>query len=60
MALNDTTSTLPAVGSDIGGFLTGLAPGLVDFIFNLAIIGGVVGIFVAIVLIIKKTVVKNN
>ena len=54
MALNDTTQALPQVGSDVGGFLTGLAPGLVEFIFNLAIIGGVVGIFYGIVAVVKK------
>jgi len=59
MALNDTTAALPAVGSDIGGFLSGLAPGLIDFVFNLAIVGGVIGIFAAVVLIIKHYVTKK-
>ena len=60
MALNDTTSALPAVGADVGGFLSGLAPGLIDFVFNLAIVGGIIGIFAAIVLIIKHYVGKNK
>jgi len=60
MALNDTTSTLPQVGTDIGGFMSGLAPGLIDFVFNMAIIGGIIGIFYAIVMVVKHYATKKN
>lgn len=45
---NDTFEGLPALGSNIGSFLTGLVPGVIAFIFALAVIAGVVAIFFAI------------
>ena len=45
---NDTFEGLPSLGSNIGGFLTNLVPGVIAFVFALAVIGGVVAIFMAI------------
>lgn len=58
--LTDTTGQLPQVGSDLGDFLTNLAPGVVGFVFVLAIIGGILGIFGGIVLVIKNSVAKKH
>jgi len=60
MSLNQTTSQLPQVGSDVGGFLSGLSPGLIDFIFNMAIVGGIIGIFIAVVAVIKHYATKKH
>lgn len=58
MALENTTQGLPQVGSDIGGFLSGLSPGLVDFLFTMGIALGIIGIIGAIIYLIKRYVVK--
>ena len=52
--LTDTTGQLPQVGSDLGSFLTNLTPGVVGFVFILAIVGGVLAVIGGIVFVIKK------
>ena len=54
MAISDTTAGLPDVGTDIGGFMSGLAPGLVDFLFNLGIAVGIIGLFGAVIYLAKR------
>ena len=51
--LTDTTGQLPQVGSDIGSFLANLAPGVVAFVFILAIVSGILGIVWAVVKVIE-------
>ena len=58
--LTDTTGQLPQVGSDLGNFLSNLAPGVIAFVFVLAIVGGILGIFGGIVMIIKNSVKKSH
>jgi len=58
--LTDTTGQLPQVGSDIGSFLSNLAPGVVAFVFILAIVGGIIGLFAAIVTVIKNSMNKKK
>ena len=53
---NDTLEGLPRIGSDIGNFLTNLAPGLGAFIIVMGILGGVAGIIVAIVYVVKTKI----
>lgn len=52
--ISKTTQYLPAVGADIGGFLTGLAPGVVNFILNLAIVTAI-----SLILYSVFTYIKN-
>ena len=59
-SLGQTTADLPQVGSDIGGFLTGIAPGLVSFIFMLGIAVGIIGIIGGIVYVVKSSVSKGH
>jgi len=54
---NDTLGGLPQLGSDIGQFLTKLAPGVGSFIIILGVFGGVAGIIYAIVNVVKRKVV---
>lgn len=62
--LTDTTGQLPQVGSDLGSFLTNLTPGVVGFVFILAIIGGILaiigGIVFAIVTAVKAIKMKAS
>jgi len=58
--LTDTTGQLPQVGSNIGSFLSNMAPGVVAFIFILSIIGGIVGLFAAVVTVIKNSLKKGK
>lgn len=44
---SDTFSGLPALGTNLGGFMRNLAPGIVAIIFVLGIIGGICMIFYA-------------
>ena len=51
---NDTLDGLPQIGTDVGQFLTNLAPGVGAFIIIMAVFGGVGAIIYAIVTIIKR------
>jgi hypothetical protein len=51
---NDTLEGLPQVGSDLGSFLTNLAPGVGAFIIIMAILGGIGALIYAIVNIVKR------
>jgi len=53
---NDTLAGLPSVGSDVGNFLTNLAPGVGAFILILGVFAGVVGIIGGVVYIIKEKI----
>jgi hypothetical protein len=53
---NDTLSGLPQLGTDLGDFLTALAPGVGVFIIILGVFGGVAAIVYAIVSVIRKKV----
>ena len=54
VALNDTVSGLSELGTDLGGFMTNLAPGLIAFIVPLAIVGAVVAIILGVAAMIKR------
>jgi phage-related minor tail protein len=51
---NDTLQGLPGIGSDLGSFLTNLAPGVGAFIIIMAILGGIGALIYAIVSVIKR------
>ena len=53
---NDTLEGLPSVGSDVGDFLTNLAPGVGAFIIIMGVFGGVAAIIYAIVSVVKNKV----
>ena len=53
---NDTLEGLPEVGSDLGSFLSNLAPGVGTFIIILGVFGGVGAIVWAIVGVIKRKI----
>lgn len=48
----DTVEGLPSVGSDLGGFLTGLAPGLGGFIVVVAVFLGIAAIIGSVVYLV--------
>ena len=50
---------LPSAGSDLGGLLTGIAPGVGTFIIILAIFGGIGALIYAIVGFVKGKVSKD-
>lgn len=54
---NDTISGLPQVGSDIGGFLTGLAPGVGIFLLIVGLFSGITAIVAAIAHFIREKIV---
>jgi len=54
VTLNATTSQLPKIGNDVGGFLSNLAPTLADFILNLSILIILSGIIGSIILLIRR------
>lgn len=58
--LSQTTGQLPQVGSDIGNFLANLAPGVVAFVFILAIVGGIIALFGAVVFVVKNAMSKKK
>ena len=53
---NDTLQGLPQIGSDVGSFLTNLAPGVGAFIIIMGVFGGVAGIVYAIVGVVKSKI----
>ena len=59
-SLTQVTGQLPQVGSDLGNFLANLSPGVVAFVFILAIVGGIIGIFAGVVFVIKNAMKKNK
>jgi hypothetical protein len=47
---------LPQMGSDIGDFLTQLAPGVGIMILLLGIFGGIAGIIYAVIVVMKRKI----
>lgn len=58
-SLTSVTGQLPQVGTDLGSFLSNLAPGVIAFVFILAIVGGIIAIFGAVALVIQKAIKKK-
>jgi hypothetical protein len=55
---NDTLEGLPALGTQIGGFLQNMAPGIGIFILIVAVFGGVGAVVYAVVSVIKSKIHK--
>ena len=53
---NDTLSGLPQMGSDLGSFLTGVAPGIGIFIIVIGVFGAIAGIVKAIANLINNKI----
>lgn len=56
---NDTLEGLPDAGSDLGTFLSNLAPGVGIFILLLSLFGGIGAIVVAVAQVIRRQVVRR-
>lgn len=54
--ISESVSGLASFGTDLGGFLTNITPGIVGLVFVLAIIGGVIGIIGALVYVVRKAI----
>lgn len=57
---SDDLRGLPQVGTDVGGFLTNLAPGVGAFILILMVFIGIVGIVSAITFIVRRKMSGND
>jgi len=53
---NDTLEGMPSMGTQIGGFLKEIAPGIGAFILIVGVFAGIVGIVMGIAVLIKKKV----
>lgn len=53
---NDTFEGLPAIGEDVGGFMTGIVPGLSAFLLVMALVGGLALIFAGIGKVIARKI----
>jgi len=58
--IGENTEALPVMGTQIGTFLSNLAPGLGAFIIIIAILTGIAGIIGVVVLLIKSKVGSDN
>ena len=63
IALNETTAALPSVGTDLGNFIANFTNAIIPTLFNivivvgvLGIIGAMIGIPIAMVVVIKRSV----
>jgi len=56
IAVNDTVSGLSEFGTDLGGFLENLAPGVGIFVLLMGIFGGVTALIYGIVVLIKRKI----
>jgi len=63
IVLNDTTAALPQVGTDLGNFIANFTNAIIPTLFNivivvgvLGIIGAMIGIPIAMVVVIKRSV----
>jgi len=54
------TTTLLEVGEGLGGFLNIIGGPLANFVLLLAIVGGIVAIFMGIATVIKRAVTRNK
>lgn len=51
---NDALAGLPQYGTDIGDFLGNLTPGLLKFVFSMALVFAIIGVIVGAIAIAKK------
>jgi len=56
---SDTLNGLPQAGSDLGNFLSNVAPGVGIFILILGVFGGIASIIYAIVVVVKRKMMDN-
>ena len=56
---NDTMEGLPSLGTQIGGFTEGLAPGLFKFLLLIGLAVAIVGLIVGIIYVIKKQATQH-
>ena len=58
--MGNFTDTLTDLGTGLGAFLTEIKDPVVDFVLLLAIIGGVVAIFMAVAGVIRKAISRGG
>ena len=56
VAVNESISGLGELGTDLGGFLSNVAPGVGVFVLLLGLFGGIAAIVYAIVSVIKNKI----
>ena len=56
VAINESISGLSDLGTDLGGFLSNVAPGVGTFIIVMGIFGGIAAIVYAVATLIKKKI----
>lgn len=56
VAINDSVSGLSELGTDLGGFMTNVTPGILAFVVPIAIVGGILAIIAAFAFVIIQAV----
>ena len=56
VAVNETITGLAELGTDLGGFMTNIAPGIGAFIIIVGVFGGIGALIYAIVSMIKNKI----
>ena len=56
--ISQSITGLADLGTDLGGFMTNVTPGILNFIIPLAIVGGILAIFGAFAFVIIMAVKK--
>jgi len=56
VAVNETITGLGDLGTDLGGFLENMAPGVGIFVLLLGLFGGISAIIYAIVAVVKRKI----
>lgn len=60
VAINDSVSGLSELGTDLGGFMTNVTPGVLAFVVPIAIVGGILAIIGAFAYVIIRAVKSFN
>jgi len=56
VAVNETITGLSELGTDLGGFMTNIAPGIGAFIIIVGVFGGIGALIYAIVAMVKTKI----
>jgi hypothetical protein len=56
VAVNETITGLSELGTDLGGFMTNIAPGIGAFIIIVGVFGGIGALIYAIVALVKNKI----
>jgi len=56
VAVNESVTGLTELGTDLGGFMSNLAPGVGTFVLLLGIFGGIAGIVAGIAYVVRNKI----